>query len=504
MEMSLATALTCTNCGEAYPTQIVRKTCSSCGRILTVSYDYEAAKGRLTRGVIDGRVPNLWRYSELLPVKSVSGVVSLGEGGTFLHRCGRLADVFGIKSLYIKNETTNPTGSFMDRGTTVSVSGLKEEGLDSIYCAPMGNLGASLAAYSAKAGFRCVTFISHEIDLGKLYQMIAYDAEVRFIRGPEDAVSRLEETGDEGFLVTPADPYFLEGKKTIGLEICSQMGWRTPTRIIAPMGNGGLLSMVRKGIEEFMNIGLVHDGPAMMTGVQAEGCSPIVRALKEGGEIRPVEEPRTIAVDIRVNDPLLGRAALGAIRETGGTAAAVSDPEILNATRLLAKTEGIFAEPSAASTIAGLRRLIDEGEVDRGEEVVCIITGAGLKDLSTTRRMIGRRRRIRMFVEGMEGRKMTTRLGETKMRILAILSRQGAHGYGIWRELRECYMKNIRIPSVYQHLTELEALGLSERDGLKAVAGSRRRRYYSITERGLEILRTFDKLGAQTGRGDPD
>lgn len=502
--MSLARSLTCTNCGKTYPIKIISKICPSCKNVLTVSYDYEAARGKLTRGVIDGRAPNIWRYFELLPVKNMSSIVSLGEGGTFLHRCGRLADMLGIKSLYIKNETTNPTGSFMDRGTTVSVSGIKEGGFKSLCCVPMGNLGASLAAYSAKAGFRCVIFISHEIDLGKLYQMIAYDAEIRFTDALEDAGLRLKENGEDGFLVTPADPYFLEGKKTISLEICSQLGWGTPTRIIAPIGNGGLLSMVWKGIQEFLNIGLVRDESTMVTGIQAEGCSPIVEAFKERREIKPVEEPRTIAVDIRVGNPLLGRTALKAIRETGGTAAAVSDPEILSATRLLAKTEGVFAEPAATSTIAGLRRLIDEGEIDRDEEVVCIITGAGLKDLSTTRRLVGRRRRIRMFVDGIEGRKLKTRLGETKMRILKILSRKGCHGYGIWKELREFYMLNIRIPSVYQHLSELEALGLSKKSGLKAVAGRRRRRYYSITERGMEILRTFDKLEAQTERDNLD
>ena len=226
----------------------------------------------------------------------------------------------------------------------------------------------------------------------------------------------------------------------------------------------------------------------MITGVQAEGCCPIVEAYRDQREeIEPFQEPKTLAIDIKVGDPPLGKLALKAIRDSKGNAIAVSDIEILEAIRLLAKTEGVFAEPSAASTVAGLKKLIRLGRIDKDEEVVCVITGAGLKYPSVIERFVEDKRRVKMFVHGVERRRLT-KIGETKLKILRILSDRELHGYGIWKTLREEYSLKITSPSVYQHLSELQALNLLRKGEAQPVIGERKRRYYTLTEKGEESL----------------
>jgi len=490
--------LFCSNCGNKYEIQRLDTACSRCGGTLTVSYDYEAVKRTIDIETLDNRQAGVWRYLELLPISKGAHTISLGEGGTYLHRCDRLAEDVGIRKLFIKNETTNPTGSFIDRGTTVAVTRATELGFKSVCCAPTGNLGASLAAYAAKAGLKCKIFISREVDLGKLFQMIAYGAEMRLAGDPDEALIEARKNADRSYLVTPADPFFLEGEKTVGFEICEQLGWRTCDRVIVPMGTGGNISMIWKSIKELHQIGLTKSVDSMMTGVQAEGCAPIVKAFVNRKQfIQSASRPKTIALDIAVKNPMYGSAALRAIKESHGSATAVSDAEILEATRQLAKTEGIFAEPAAASTVAGLKKLIDLGKVERSEEIVCVITGAGLKDPGTARKIVERLKEIDRLVRRMEERRLTTKLGDTKTRILEILSKKQLHGYGIWRELKEAFGLEISIPSVYEHLAELEMLRLIRRTRTEAVAGKPERQYYSVTEMGRDAVRTVSKLASK-------
>jgi len=489
--------LLCLKCGDTYEIKRTSLTCARCGETLTVSYDYKAVKRTIDIKTIDSRQAGVWRYLELLPISEGMQMVSLGEGGTYLHRCDRLAENVGIRKLFIKNETTNPTGSFIDRGTTVGVTRAIEMGFESVLCAPTGNLGASLAAYAAKAGLKCKIFISPEVDLGKLFQMIAYGGEMRVAGDAEEALLEARKQDDRSYLVTPADPFFLEGEKTVGFEICEQLGWRTCDRVVVPMGTGGNLSMIWKSIKELYEVGLIKRAGSMMTGVQAEGCAPIVEAFMTRRQLtQSVSKSRTIALDIAVKNPMYGSTALRAIKESRGSAIAVSDAEILEATRQLAKTEGIFAEPAAASTVAGLKKLIDNGKVERSEEIVCVITGAGLKDPGTARRIVERFKEMDRLVRGMEERRLTTRLGDTKTRILEILSSKQLHGYGIWKELKEAFGLEISIPSVYEHLAELEMLKLVRRTRTEAVAGRRERQYYSLTETGRDAVRTVSKLAA--------
>jgi len=494
-QMSLRKLLSCTNCSETYPLDIFMKICPECNNNLMVVYNYEEVREQLSKNKIESRKSGVWKYFEILPLELRANIVSLGEGGTFIQKCDRLAQELGIRKLYVKNETTNPSGSFIDRGMTVLISKAREGKVKSTSCIPTGNLGASLAAYSARSGLKCTIFLSSKVDLGKLYQMIAYNAEILLEDSFKVAQLKIKRRHRKSLLVTPIDPFFREGEKTLGFEICEQLDWISPSRIIVPMGTGGVISMVWKGIQELTYIDFINQGMTKMIGVQAEGCCPIVKAFKSGREkATALKEAETIAVDIRVKDPSLSKMALKAIRESKGSAIAVSDSEIVEATRSLANTEGIFAEPAAASTIAGLKRLIEDGGVDMDEEIVCIITGAGLKDLSAARKLISNRRRVKMLVYSAEGRGLTIKLGDTKMRILSILASGELHGYGIWKRMRDDWSLKMSIPSVYQHLSELEALSLVRKGEGYIVIGNRRRRDYSLTDKGGYTLNTLERL----------
>lgn len=476
--------LRCADCKKTLPIDVLASTCPVCSGRVGIVYDFEAIRMTLKKSEIEKQGPGVWKYFELLPLNTILDVVSLGEGGTFLQKCDGLAKVLGVKELFVKNETTNPTGSFIDRGMTVLISKALEAKVHSLSCVPIGNLGASLAAYATKAGLMCKILLSSEVDLGKLYQMVAYNADIQL--GDDQPMRTGNE--DANFLVTPSNPFLIEGEKTIAYEICEQLGWQPPSRIIAPMGSGGLTSMIWRGLQELTQIGFIDHASSMITGVQAKGCCPIVEAYRnQSNEIKPVSEPKTLAIDIKMGNPFLGKPALMAIRESKGTAIAVSDREILAAIRLLAKTEGIFAEPSAASTIAGLQKLIKLGKIARDEVVVCVITGSGLKDPSIIEKLVEDRRRVKMFVHGVEGRRVT-KLGETKLRILQILSKRDLHGYGIWKTLQDEHALKITVPSVYQHLTELEALNLVRKGEPRPVIGARTRRYYTLTGKGKDAL----------------
>ena len=289
--------LQCSECNKTLPINELASTCPECHGRLTMVYDLKALYETFKKSTIERRVPGVWKYFELLPVNTMSNIVSLGEGGTFLQRCDGLAKALGMKELYVKNETTNPTGSFIDRGMTVLVSKALEAKIKSLSCVPTGNLGASLAAYTAKSGLKCKILLSSEIDLGKLYQMIAYNADIQL----DDDQRALTSNKGNDFLVTSFNPFLIEGEKTIAYEICEQLDWHPPARIISPMGTGGLTSMIWRGLQELTHIGFIDHGSSRITGVQAEGCCPIVEAYRnQRKEIEPFKEPKTFAIDIKV------------------------------------------------------------------------------------------------------------------------------------------------------------------------------------------------------------
>lgn len=370
----------CIKCGMEYDLDEIIYTCRECGSILEV-----VIEPKVSRDVFEGRKETMWKYKEFMPVNE-SKIVTLQEGGTPLIRCDNIGKELGVK-LYVKFEGANPTGSFKDRGMSVGITKALELGVGSVGCASTGNTSASLAAYAARANLRCIVLLPQgKVALGKLAQAMFHGAMVLSVKGNFDealeAVTRLALMG-EVYLLNSVNPFRLEGQKSIGFEIVDELGWRSPDRIILPVGNAGNISAIWKGISEFYRAGFIDERP-MMTGIQAEGASPIVNAFRKGEmEIEVVENPETVATAIRIGAPVSYLKALRAIYESEGFAESVSDREILEAQKLLARREGVGVEPASAASIAGLIRLLDEGEIDRGEEIVCIATGHLLKDPDT-------------------------------------------------------------------------------------------------------------------------
>jgi len=376
--------LKCINCETKHSLHEIIYTCKKCGDLLEVEFDLEELRNKIERSNWKQRPVSVWKYKEFLPVFDETKIVTLREGGTPLYRCKKLAEKLGLRSLYVKNEGANPTGSFKDRGMTVGVTKALELNVKTVVCASTGNTSASLAAYSAKAGLRCIVLIpSGKIALGKLAQAMMYGAEVVAVEGNFDAALEMVLEASRRFelyLLNSINPFRVEGQKTAAFEICDQLGWQPPDRTILPVGNAGNITAYWKGFGELHRLGLIEKLPRM-TGIQASGASPIAKAVATGSEkITPVKEPETVATAIRIGKPVNWKRALRAICESKGTAETVTDDEIISAQRLLAKTEGIFVEPASAASIAGLKKLIENGEVDRDESIVCVTTGHGLKD----------------------------------------------------------------------------------------------------------------------------
>ena len=370
----------CITCGEEYSLGEIIYTCKKCGSTLEV-----VCRPDVTRDIFECRKSTMWKYKEFMPVDE-SKIVTLEEGGTPFCRCKKLGDELGIE-LHVKVEGSNPTGSFKDRGMSVGITKAVELGVDTVGCASTGNTSASLAAYAARAGKRCIVLLpSGKVALGKLAQAMFHGAEVVSIKGNfDEALETVTALALEGqlYLLNSVNPFRLEGQKSIGFEIVDDLGWKSPDRIILPVGNAGNISAIWKGVTEFHEAGFIKDLP-MMTGIQAEGAAPIANAVRRGKKsIEPVANPETVATAIRIGAPVSAQKALRAIYDSNGMAETVTDDEILDAQKLLARTEGIGVEPASAASIAGLLKLVENGEVDKGEQVVCIVTGHLLKDPNT-------------------------------------------------------------------------------------------------------------------------
>jgi len=332
----------------------------------------------------DRRPLGVWRYRELLPVRDYEKRVSMNEGGTRLIRCRNLERELRVKEIYVKYEGDNPTGSFKDRGMTVGVTKAVEAKAETTICASTGNTSSSLAAYSARAGLNCVVLVpSKRIALGKLSQALIHGARVLAVRGGFDDCLRIvkELSKDERFyLLNSINPFRLEGQKTAAYEIYEQLGGSAPDYLLIPIGNAGNIVAYWKGFKDLENLGLIDGLPRFM-GAQAAGASPIYKAFIEGAEkIKPVENVETVATAIRIGNPVNWKRALRAVRETGGLVEVVTDEEILQAQRILASREGVFAEPAGAAPIALLFKAVKRGLIDSDSRVVCIATGHGLKD----------------------------------------------------------------------------------------------------------------------------
>jgi len=390
--------LKCLKCGKKHAPTKGLYVCEKCGGKLEILYDYDALADTINKKEIEKRPPGVWKYAEFLPIVDRKNVSTLGEGGTPLLKAKNLARGLGMKHLWLKDETRNPTSSFKDRPMSVGVSKAVEFDAKVVVTASSGNAAIALAAYSAKAGIECYAFVPAEVPSSKLAQLSIYGAKVIKARpkGVGDPSYKLMRMAHEryGWHPVPScgafNPYHPEGSKTMSYEICEQLGWRAPDWVVVPVGAGTLLSSNAKGYLEFKQLDFINRMPRLAV-IQAEGCAPIVKAFKKGTspyKIPTWKNPRTVAGGLVDPYPWDADTAIPAIKTSKGTAEAVSDKEILAAEKLLAETEGIFAEPSGAAGLAGLRKLLDMGLVDRSDVVVVEVTGGGLKDQKTATRLV--------------------------------------------------------------------------------------------------------------------
>ena len=375
--------LKCRECGRLYPKEAIH-VCDFDFGPLEAAYDYRAIGAVLTRKLIESRPQSMWRYRELLPIDG-EPTVGMQVGFTPLVRADRLAAALGIRELYVKNDTVNyPTLSFKDRVVSVALSRACELGFKVVACASTGNLANSVAANAASAGLKSYVLIPADLEQGKVLGSLVYGTNVVSIHGAYDQVNRLcsEIAGKYGwgFVNVNLRPYYAEGSKTMGFEICEQLGWRIPRHTVVPMASGSLLTKIYKAYSEFVTLGLVAPAPFSVHGGQATGCAPISHAMKRGTDIiKPVPKPETIVKSLAIGTPADGYYAIHTMKETGGFAEDVSDEEVVEGIRLLAECEGIFAETAGGVTVACARRLIETGKIPRDESAVLCITGHGLK-----------------------------------------------------------------------------------------------------------------------------
>jgi len=485
-------SMICVECKSASPINSPSHICRRCGGRLQVILDMESAKENLTRESLErSNSRGVWRYEGLLPILNRKTIISLGEGNTDLRKTDSLSQVLGSRWLYVKDETTNPSGAFVDRGMTVEISRARALGFGAAAGGWSGNLASSLAAYCARGGMKSRAYIPADIDIGKLYQAVAYGAEIVPCDSAEEANRSLIENQDKYYPVTARNAFFLEGVKTTGIEVVEQLNWNPPDWLVIPMGNGSHLAMTKKGLREIADIGLTKKASTRLVGVQVEGCSPIVDSMRDRKDAQKAERHATIAWDIAIKNPRMGGEAATAIRESNGLAVAVTEAEILDAVELLARSEGLFAEPASASPVAAVRRMLDDGTMLRSESVVCVITGTGLKDPLTARSIACKNKAARDIISRYEDSFRQGGIGDTKVQIIRILLRGQNYAYAIRKELMSITNRSFTLTSIFQHLKELEDSGLIAVERRERSPQRRIRVYYCLTPRGKEIVETL-------------
>ena len=393
--------LRCRECGRGYPAEALH-VCEFCFGPLEVDYDYEAIAGAISREKIAAGPPTIWRYAELLPAGGSSGAagspgppVDLGAGFTPLVRADRLASELGLGELWLKNDTLNPTGSFKDRVVSVALTRARELGFKVAACASTGNLANSVAAHAARAGMDSVVFIPHDLEPAKVVTTAVYGGRLIAVEGNYDDVNRLcsELTAEHptwAFVNVNVRPYYAEGSKSLAYEVSEQLGWEVPDHVVVPIASGSQLVKVHKGFAELHRVGLLDEEPHVrISGAQATGCSPVATAFAQSTDhVRP-QKPETIAKSLAIGNPADGWYALDVVRSTGGAVGSVTDEEIVEGIRLLARTEGIFAETAGGVTVATLAKLSEDGVVRPDERVVAYITGLGLKTIDAVSSHVG-------------------------------------------------------------------------------------------------------------------
>jgi threonine synthase len=384
--------LRCRECAHTYPAEALH-VCEFCFGPLEVAYDHDGLRASVTRETIEGGPPNMWRYADLLPV-SAEAPVDLGTGMTPLILADRLAAELGLGEVWVKDDTRNPTGSFKDRVVGVALTKARELGFKVAACASTGNLANSVAAHAARAGMESFVFVPHDLEAVKIITTAVFGGNLVAVDGSYDDVNRLcaelaSEFPSWAFVNVNVRPYYAEGSKTLAFEVAEQLGWQLPDHVVVPIASGSQLTKIDKGFRELTELGLVEGDGVRISGAQAQGCSPVATAFAEGADhVRPVK-PSGIAKSLAIGNPADGWYALEVVRRTGGAIGAVTDAEIVEGIRLLARTEGIFAETAGGVTVATLAKLASAGVIRPDERVVVYVTGNGLKTVEALAGSVG-------------------------------------------------------------------------------------------------------------------
>ena len=380
--MGIIQSLICRECKKEYKPQF-RYICEDCFGPLDVTYLYP---DNIKRELFESRKEKTyWRYFELLPIRDKNNIVSINSGFTPLQKSTNLSTELQLKSLYIKNDSVNPTFSFKDRPAGVAVSRAKEINLKAVGCASTGNLASATAAHAEVARLPCYIFAAADLEPVKITVALAYGEEFVAVDGTYDDANRVASViGDSkgiGIVNINMRPYYVEGSKTLAYEVAEQLNWQVPDYLVIPVGSGAMLNAICKGFEELCEIGLVNDVSNLkIIAAQPNGCSPVVDAFKSNSnEIFPVEKPNTIAKSLAIGDPGDGIYVLKRLKQYHGIAESATNQEIMNGILKLSKTEGIFTEPAGGVSVAVLQKLVESGKIDPDANIVCYVTGNGLK-----------------------------------------------------------------------------------------------------------------------------
>ncbi|MFR9804736.1 threonine synthase [Pseudonocardia sp. RS010] len=382
LDLGSARALSCRECGHQTPLA-AEFACPQCFGPLEIAYDFP----QVTRESIESGPTSIWRYKDLLPVPSnVRSFPNTEPGFTRLIQADRLAAELGLRKLWVKDDTGNPTHSFKDRVVAVALAAARELGFSVLCCPSTGNLANAVAAAAARAGWDSVVLVPSSLEQAKITTTAVYGGTLLAVDGNYDDVNRLAtelaaEHEEWAFVNVNVRPYYAEGSKTLGYEVAEQLGWRLPDQIVVPVASGSQLTKVDKGFGEFVKLGLVDEKPYTIFGAQATGCSPVAAAFEQGHDVIQPVRPDTIARSLAIGNPADGPYVLDSVRRTGGAVGHVTDEEVVEGIRLLARTEGVFAETAGGVTVATAKKLIEAGAIDPDAETVLLITGDGLKTL---------------------------------------------------------------------------------------------------------------------------
>jgi len=405
--LSHVTSLRCRECSRDYPIEPINS-CEYCFGPLEVAYDYDSIARTVTRKSIADGPNTIWRYHDFLPVEA-ENAVDLGTGFTPLLKADNLGKKLGLDNLYIKNDSVNPSFSFKDRPVSITATKALEFGFEVLACVSTGNLMGSVAAHGAKSGMKTVVFFPGNLESGKIVGASVYGPTMVAVDGSYDQVNRLcSELADDlgwAFVNINMRPYYAEGSKTLGYEVAEQLGWRAPDNCVVPAASGELHTKIWKGLTELVDVGLINSAKTNMHLAQPQGCSPIVQAFEKGSRVVQPVKADTLAKSLAIGDPAAGPYAVQTLQETGGTAVAAPEDEIVEGIQLLAETEGIFTETAGGVVISGLRKLAKSGAIKRDEVTVAFITGNGLKTqevVSDIAKPINIRPTYKSFEENME------------------------------------------------------------------------------------------------------